>query len=306
MSPINYFENKYDIISFLEDNEISFQKSGKNVTTGWIEIQCPYEGCFDPSTHCGINLKSGLHHCWICGSKGGMEKLASKILGISYQKALDILSKYPANPSLLYEEESKTRDSLEEISLEGFETELANIHRNYLENRGFNPKVLQKDYQLRCCYQTGKYPYRIIIPIIVKGKVVNLTARDVTGQQSPKYKNLSNQEAVIPMKECLYNIDSVDDKVVIVEGVLDVWRIGPGSVATMGTEYTSKQLSLLFHKKIKKVFVLYDSDAIKKAEKLSYALSTFVPRVEVLSLEEGDPADMKIEEVNQLRKEIGL
>jgi hypothetical protein len=299
-------ENYYDVLSFLEDYDIPFQLSGKNVTSGWAEIQCPYENCSDPSKHCGINLQSNLHNCWICGGKGGMEKLVSKILSIPYYSAQNILSKYSATPKFMGVESTNSRDLSKDISLEAFDIKLPNLHQNYLKTRGFDPGGIQRKYKILSCYQSGDFSYRIIIPIFIEGVAVNFTARDVTSQQSPKYKNLSNEKALIPMKECLYNIDSVFDTVVICEGVTDVWRIGDGSVATMGVEFTSKQLELLSRKRLRNAFVLYDSDAILKAEKLANALSIFIPHTEIVILENGDPGDMKPEEANHLRKELGL
>ena len=57
----------FDVISFLEEYNIDYTTSGKNVTSGWVEINCPFCGD-DPSYHMGVNLSSGLYHCWICGA----------------------------------------------------------------------------------------------------------------------------------------------------------------------------------------------------------------------------------------------
>jgi len=242
----------------------------------------------------------------VCGEKGNIYKLIMFLENISYYQAQTLLEKYPANPIYSGQQVTNTRDFSKSISLEGYNITAPELHDFYLKNRNFDTKKIQRLFQIRFCYQTGKFPYRIVIPIIIDETIVNLTARDVTGKQSPKYKNLSNEEALVPMKDCLYNIDSVGDKIIIVEGPTDVWRIGEGSVATMGVEYTSKQISLIASKEIKEAFILYDSDATKKAEKLANTLSIFVPKVEIINLESGDPADMKEEEVIQLRKELNI
>jgi len=51
---------------------------------------------------------------------------------------------------------------------------------------------------------------------------------------------------------------------------------------------------------------LYDSDAINKAKKLAWAISTFCSKVEIIELEMGDPANMTEKEVLELRKEIKI
>lgn len=297
-------EENYDIIQYLEDNDIPYTTSGKNVTRNWVNISCPF--CGDRSNHLGISLEFLGFNCWVCGEKGNIYKLVMHLEGISYYQARTLLEKYPAGILFPYQQDTKIVDPTRHISLEGFDIIAPDLHADYLKTRGFDPEEIQRKYQIRFCYQIGRFPYRIIIPVILDGKVVNLTARDVTGEQAPKYKNLSNDEAIRPMKDCLYNFDSVSDRIIIVEGVTDVWRIGQGSVATMGTEYTLKQIALIMKKDIKKAFILYDADATRKAEKLANELSILIPTVEVITLDSGDPADMKPEEVKQLRKELNL
>jgi 5S rRNA maturation endonuclease (ribonuclease M5) len=292
-----------DVLSLLEDNNIPFRTEGKNVTSGWVEISCPHPGCSDPSSHCGVNLESGYHHCWICGGKGGMLTLTKLLLDLTSSEARSLLKKYPA--VFIPPPEKKCReDGITDISLSAFDTILPNLPRDYLAKRGFDPDEIQRKYSIRFCYTTGKFAYRIIIPIIQNGHIVNFTARDVTGKQEPKYKNLANEEAVIPMKNCLYNIDTVNKKAIICEGVTDVWRIGRGAIATMGTEYTSSQLELLMRKKLNKVFVMYDADAAKKSEMLANALTTFIPSVEIVYLDQGDPGEMSEKEISKVLETI--
>uniref|UniRef100_A0A6M3LI92 Putative DNA primase n=1 Tax=viral metagenome TaxID=1070528 RepID=A0A6M3LI92_9ZZZZ len=286
-----------DVLSFLEDNDIPFRTEGKNISQGWIGITCPYPDCSDPSFHCGIHLQSGTHNCWICGGKGRMVHLVKILLDISYSKAKSLLEKYPATVAL---EETEEKPEVQSITLDHFDTFLPALPRDYLISRDFDPDLIQRKYSIRFCYTTGKFAYRIIIPVILNGQIVNFTARDVTGIQEPKYKNLSNEKAVIPIKSCLYNLDSVKNDVIICEGVTDVWRVGNGAIATMGTEYTSAQLELLMEKEVRRAFVLYDTDANKKAEKLANTLSAFIPHVEVITLDEGDPAELSEKEVRRL------
>ena len=43
----------FDIISYLENRGVSYWTEGKNVTDGWVNINCPFSP--DPSNHLGIN-----------------------------------------------------------------------------------------------------------------------------------------------------------------------------------------------------------------------------------------------------------
>jgi len=292
------------ILDLLDYLDILYKTSGKNVSSGWAEITCPYPDCSDLSQHCGINLQSGIHHCWICGNKGNMVKLIMLLKNLSYWESKNIVEEFSSDIYSLPKEKitiPKTNILPKEATFT-----LPQLHQDYLIKRNFDPITIQRDYKIMACYTTGDYAYRIIIPIIISGRIVNFTTRDVTGQQFSKYKNCPNEIAIIPMKKCLYNIDTVKEKVIICEGVTDVWRIGKGSAATMGIEYTSSQLAFLSTKKLKKAYVLYDSDAINKAKKLAWAISTFCPKVEIIELEMGDPADLLEKEVLELRKEIKI
>jgi len=292
-----------DIISFLDKLEIEYKRSGKNVTSGWVEINCPYPSCYDPSFHCGVNLKSGKHNCWICGNKGGMPKLISRILEISYKKA-EAMVEEEFGINLFLEDEEEII-SANKVFFPKESTKILPIpHREYLIGRNFDPDFLIKNYKIRACYLTGDYSYRIIIPIIINNILVSFTSRDITGEQD-SYKNLSKEKSIIPVKNCVYGIDSITNKIVIVEGVFDAWRIGNGAVATFGKVPTSAQIKTIVDKKsIKEVFILYDNDAEKNASKLGSILSNFFKKVEVLDIDLKDPAEMTEKDIEYFRKHI--
>ena len=52
-----------NIIKVLSDYRIDYDTEGKNTSTGFVSIACPW--CEDdPSHHLGINLKEGYYTCW--------------------------------------------------------------------------------------------------------------------------------------------------------------------------------------------------------------------------------------------------
>ena len=293
----------FDILQYLEDKDIPYSTSGKNVSSGWVNISCVF--CGETSNHLGISLESQGFNCWVCGEKGNIFTLVMYIEGVSYSETKSIISNYEKE-----EEISKAKDSLVSskiICIKGLETAFPKEHKNYLIQRGFNPEYIISKYHLKACLHLGgEFAYRIVIPIIMNDQIVSYTARDITGKQKSKYYNLPNRESVTPIKDCLYNIDSIKDKVLIMEGVTDVWRIGDGSVALFGVEYTHQQLRLLFDKNPKEAYVMFDTDAIKKTDKLANILSTFVDKVEVIELDEGDPGDLSEENIIDLRTKISL
>lgn len=289
------------VIDVLDHLNIPYKTSGKNVSGGWVEISCPT--CDDRSFHCGVNLASGYCNCWVCGHKSHLVPVLMKSTNLPYPEISKIVKEFSEDTFLQEEEVIRPESTL--IPKEATK-ELPQLHLDYLRGRNFDPIQIQKDYRIMACNTIGYFSYRIIIPIFLDGKIICFTGRDVTGRQEDKYKNCPNSMAQMEMKSCIYNIDTVKDRMIICEGPTDVWRIGKGSVATMGVEYTTTQLALLAQKEAKEIFILYDSDAITKAEKLAAAVSTFCPKVEILELENGDPGDMNQEDVIELRKEIGI
>lgn len=291
----------FDVISFLEENDFEFLTSGKNVSSGWVGINCPF--CSDPSQHLGINLSSGIYHCWICGAKGGSESLVKRLLNVSYGEAKRIVEEYDSN-QILNEDQEKTFVKKIEFP-KGCLDKLPAIHREYLIHRKFDPDYLSEKYRLKAClYTGGDFAYRLIIPIIMDNHIVAYTGRDVTNEQKIRYKHSKNEQSIVAVKDCIYNIDTVENRVIIVEGVTDVWRIGDGCVALFGLEHTTRQLNALFSRNLDEAFVMFDSEphAIKKAYRLANILSTFIPTVQVLELDQGDPAEMSDPDVEKLKE----
>jgi hypothetical protein len=75
-----------NLIEYLDDKNISYSTSGKNVSSGWIGISCPF--CGDSSNHLGINLESKVFSCWKCGEKGNFIKLAMELEGLSFKEIM--------------------------------------------------------------------------------------------------------------------------------------------------------------------------------------------------------------------------
>ena len=186
---------------------------------------------------------------------------------------------------------------------------LTKRHRDYLISRGFDPFELIKLYGLRGTGPLGDYKHRIIIPIIYQGQTVSYQGRDITGRANLPYKACPISEEIFHHKHLVYNFDSATKNAIVVEGILDAWRIGAGAVATFGTGYTTKQAQLL--RKFERVFILYDLEdtAQEQADQLSYELSAMGTKSFIISdlLKEGEDPDMlSPDDVKALRRETGL
>ena len=144
-------------------------------------------------------------------------------------------------------------------------------------------------------------------------KLVNFTARDVTGLAEEKYKNCPNDDAVFHTKDCIYGYDlagkgTSKDVAVFVEGPTDVWRIGPGALGILGLKYTENQIKAIYRKELKRAYILFDNEekAQKIAKEFAKQLGGFIPEVFIIEPEGfSDPGSMKKKHVNELRSIIG-
>ncbi len=289
------------ITQYLDNRKINYKTSGKNTSPNWVEIKCVFPACNDPSTHLGINLTSGIYNCWACGSKGHIEKIIKEIDGCSANDAYKIANDLLLNSQKRIEIISQV--DLVELPKEATK-EFPKLHLDYLKKRRYNPNYVIKKYNLYACHQVGEFSYRIIIPIYMNNKLISFVAKDVTDKQKVPYKNLLEEKSIFSVKESLYEIDAIKNKVVIVEGPLDQWRIGNGSVCTFGTQFTHSQIHILAEKRLEEVIILYDFEdkAIKQAKKLANILSLFINKVEVWELNQGDPDTMDQKDLMEVKK----
>ena len=294
----------YNVIEYLDEKGIDYRSSGKNIGQGWIGVPCPF--CEDTSNHMGINLESANFNCWRCGESGSFSKFVAVTEQKSFKEARRISDNY--KNYYKFPEETKSKFQIDsEIRLPPYANKsFHKKHLDYLKRRRYNPFKTIERYDLYCCTNLGDYPWRVLIPVYLGGKIVTFTTADVNPNSKMKYKHCPNNQSVIPIKSTLYNVDNVEEQAVIVEGVLDSWRIGKGSVALFGTKYTPEQINMIRNLNLKKVFVMLDEDATTISERLCNELSAFVPHVEQIQLESGDPDNLSKEEIIKLKRNLGL
>jgi hypothetical protein len=154
----------------------------------------------------------------------------------------------------------------------------------YMRKRGFDPETLSELWGVRsCCENTRERPKffrrRILIPIwrpITNPFAPGVTSEvELAGWQAraidpeddrPKYLTSRGTKKT----EQLYGLMEAKREsgpVLVVEGVTDVWRYGPGAVALFGKTISAAQVTLLRrHLGRRQILVLLDSDAKDNAE----------------------------------------
>jgi len=170
---------------------------------------------------------------------------------------------------------------------------------------------LTKKWKLQGTGPIGSYKHRIIAPVYLGGVLVSFQGRDITDKAPLKYKACEMEKETIHHKHILYGIDEVPfDTIIIVEGLFDVWRLGPGAVATFGVSTTIQQVKMML--RYPRRIVMFDNPSIDpqagiEAEKLARILSQKPGSTEIIELNEWkDPAEMPDEEAEKLMVSQGI
>ncbi len=294
----------YNFPQIFTDYSIPHWVEGKNVALNNTNVQCPM--CDDSSNHGGFNNESGSYRCWRCGWHPTWKVIdyltGSKWSALSQEYFID------SSNDISLSKKKWIKSSASSLELPKGAAEISPEQKQYLINRKFDPDKLELLYGLKGTRYTGEYAYRIIAPITLNEVLVSYQGRDYTGQAELRYKACPIEKEVLHHKNTLYSIDLVSSckKIIVVEGITDQWRLGPGAVATFGTGYTQAQLNMLCF--FDQIFILFDREerAQKIAEKMAYELAGMGKQVERLSMPFDDPGSMPQDEADYLMKEIGL
>lgn len=297
----------FDAESFCNDHSIRTWIEGKNCQGGWINIQCPF--CDDHSNHGMFSLEFDSYRCWKCGRHSVTEAIR-ELLSVDWRKAKEIKKEYYTDRLTEFVFKKKNNNPVDyDLALPPFTGELQQIHKKYLRKRGFSPKEIIETWKVKGSTHLGNYRFRIIIPIILDGRVVSYQARDVTDCQELRYKACKIELEHIHHKYICYGMDYVlFRRGLICEGLLDAWKLGKGAVATFGTSVTPEQI-LFLADRLDEAFILFDSEkeAQKKADALCYELASYGVEVEKVKLNAfNDPGEMPKNEAENIRKKLIL
>lgn len=300
----------------------------RNTSRNWVNINCPF--CKNPiDTHFngGFNVLSPRYNCWRCGEHSWYDAF-SKLLFIPPQN----VSEYVKPFQFISKDTDKKVAKAEHLDLPGYT--LNEEESQYLRNRGFDVQYLKSRFKIRGGGKYGDWSYRIIIPIYYKRVLVSWTGRSILTREQikeyniPRYKNLSIEQSVINPKSIFFNIDnSKNDSVMLVEGPMDVMKMGSDCICSLGTSMTREQ-ELFLKQNYKTIFICFDNEpaAQEKAKKVGTNLASIGLNIEVVNICEpfvkeeifdeekqewikiykNDPGELSYDEVAEIRKELGF
>lgn len=312
----------FNIEQFLQEHDIMYHTSGKDVAKGNINIKCPFCGELDKRWHMGINLTKNWYGCWKDTSHRGKDisYLLAKLLNCSIKYAKSIV--YKNNHTTISNETSLTsqiRDKLFKTSsntitkdkcqndtdlkeFDMFKSIILNsVYYKYLKNRGFdNIALLIDKYNLKFS-QSGKWIGRIIFPVYINSNLVTWQGRDITDKSRLRYLDESKK-----VKKYIYNYDNLNgDILYICEGVIDALKLDfytPSEISAtciFTKSITKEQYDLLFNiiGRFKGVRILLDRGELKASNDIKNELSIFHKNIKVVIL----PEDVK--DVGEMNKE---
>jgi len=290
-----------DIQKILEDFGVSYTTSGKHSRPGWVQIECPL--CSgNPGWHGGFNVERAYYNCWRCGWHP-IDEVLHAATNQEIHQIKKLIKSYQTD--WVEEEDEERKRTVHKIEFPTGTGPLQESHKKYLEGRKLDPDHLEREWQILGTGPLGDYKFRIIAPIYHQDKIVSYQGRDITGRSNLPYKACPKHLEVIHHKHLIYGMDKVrSENLLIVEGVFDVWNVGPGTGATFGIDFTREQVAKLA-KFQGTIFIMYDAEeekAQEKAEELSWQLFDS----DTIILDYGDPGELSKEEVITLRKDLKI
>ena len=277
------------------------------VTEKCVGVCCPFCPEGDDGFHLGVFKDYGNFTCWKCGTKGSLFLLLRKLVGISYSAYGKVLAdagfvdigtdpvkkvQELLNPKQVTKRADDAIPELPPTAKPIIKDRKGSLLSKFLHRRRY---TLQDCIDHRCWITPiGIAPWglRLIIPIFDKdGHYVAYQGRDLTNRAKERYKTVRG----FGIKRHLYGVEhpACHMHLVVVEGVFDQWRMGPGVVATFGTSLSESQLLAIINLKPQRVTLFWDADAKIKSFQAASHITPFVNDVRVaIPFEDRDPDDM--------------
>jgi hypothetical protein len=234
-----------DLLEFLDENDINYETSGKNIGSGWAAVNpCPF--CGDDRNHFAISISNKSIHCWVCGRDGTIIKFLMKYFDMSQDDALAMIKEHLEETELTQDADlevlvnktlTKEVKKIEEESKPMLKIKLLPgdpITEEMFEERPKLRKfILEREIPVGMLIYYGfRYDHdksmRVIMPIYDPNgrSIVAYQGRDVTGRAMLPY---ITQPKDAPIGHTLFNIkvwQKEDYKVaIVVEGIFDCLRL---------------------------------------------------------------------------------
>lgn len=283
-------------VDFLTKYRVPFDENGESSRRGWIAFECPFCGPGSGKLHMGYHKMRGAVNCFKCGRKA-LKDLVRLVSNLTPQQAEQFVRQLP---------KSKAPSNLDiqptgRLELPKGIGDLEKPHRRYLKERGIDWREAAELWKVQGLGLSAmKLKWRLFIPFIYKGQTVSWTTRSISQTNEMRYVTAKREQEAISHKKLLYGSDFAIHTVIVVEGLFDVWKIGPGAVALFGTRYSRSQVQQLARYSVR--YVCMDEGADTYSQRLVSDLLLYPGETYELKLDAKDPGSCSPKEIRQLRK----
>lgn len=280
------------LTDILREHNVQFLTEGHHhCRPGWVQVDCPFCGEGSKKYHLGISTALTGANCWRCGPHG-LRRVLVKLLSISFTEC----GKLIANTAAVFTEEKVSG----KLVLPYGVGPLQEAHVRYLVKRGFDPDELRVRWGLKGIGVATRLSWRIFIPIYSGVNIVSWTTRSIS-DDGLRYIAAGRNEEAVSRKRLLYGEQYARHSILVCEGPSDVWKIGPGAVATMGTGYSTAQIKKISKRPVRGIVFDNEEAAQQRASDLCDLLSLLPGRTYNVVLDAKDPGSASCAEIKKLR-----
>jgi hypothetical protein len=302
------------IKNYLEKVGVDYKASGKNVARHDVNIDCPY--C-SASKHLGVS-STGATFCRVCEFEDLsrhpsliriLHDLTGETFSFLIETAKQYSSYYTEHQTGPQEDAPHNDEAIFPSSLYLLtdHSNIVEVERNrqlarqYLLSRRFDPDEIADKYSVTFSLDS-KYYGRLIVPAIEDGVWVNWLGRDYTGRKGiSRYLNCDIEGYVKPFSAILYGAEHYrGGTLYVVEGVTDMWRLGPGSVAILKSKVSARQEAAIKALRPSCVCYVLDEGATWKAYASGERICDVVRDIRVVKISGPDVADRDADAVKSM------
>lgn len=286
------------LIELLRDRNVNFALPGEHhhvTSSDWIGVDCPYCSPGWGKYRMGITQNARMASCWSCGRHPPVKTIA-ELTGLKPSEVFELLE----FDSITFKNQDTKADG--KLIIPSGIGDLLPAHRDYLQERGFDPDEIHNTWGVRGFNIHADLAWRLWIPIYQGYDLVSWTTRSLI-DEGKRYINAGSNQEKIPAKTVLYGGHLCGQSIIVVEGPLDVWKIGPGAGSTNGIKWTEEQAIRI--SKFARRMIVFDNEpeAQRQARRLAARLESFPGQTIVGELDTGkDPGDCSSDELTELRK----
>lgn len=263
---------------------------------GWIQFDCPWCSPGSGRYRMGYNMRGRYVSCWQCGGGHALVPTLARLLALAPQAVVELLGGVSGG---FTKDEAPARGKL---VLPKRIQPLQECHRNYLRERRFDPDLMVKLWDIEGIGLSSRLAWRIFIPARLEDKVVSWTTRSISDEVNARYISASHEEESYPLKELLYGEQYCRHAIIINEGPLDAWAVGPGAVATCGLSYTRAQLLRMVQYPMRVVLFDNEPEAQRRAQTLCADLAVFPGETFNVTFDAKDASRATKREIRKLRE----